>query len=98
MDGFNIVKELYSSNKSLNEQMYNLAGGLNKDINSLREQMSSINAKCDRILEQQGILYTMYLENQQSSKIPEKGNNAESTNKTRLLLANIKANLTPNKI
>lgn len=92
MDGFNIVKELYTSNKSLNEQMYNLAGGVNRDINSLREQIVAINAKCDRILEQQGILYSLHLENQQSPKTPE------SSNKTRLLLANIKANLTSNKI
>ena len=92
MDGFNIVKELYTSNKSLNEQMYNLAGGVNRDINSLREQIASINAKCDRILEQQGILYSLHLENQQSLKAPE------SSNKTRLLLANIKSNLNSNKI
>lgn len=56
MDGFNIVKELYASNKQLHETLYHFSTNTTKDIKELRERIDKQTQNIDLMLEQQRLI------------------------------------------
>jgi hypothetical protein len=56
MDGFNIVKELYTSNRQLHENLYHFSTNTTKDIKELRERIDKQAQNIELMLEQQRLI------------------------------------------
>ena len=56
MDGFNIVKELYTSNKQLHENLYLFSTNTNKDMKDVTQQLNTLTNNVSLLLEQQRLI------------------------------------------
>jgi len=56
MDGFNIVKELYTSNKQLHENLYLFSTNTTKDMKDMKQQLDNLTNNVSLLLEQQRII------------------------------------------